>query len=64
MRIDGLSPTIHYPEKTGQGYVFHAVVKIPSSSISMIAPVRQVMDGIGRIGHVSSSAWTAANIMK
>ncbi len=30
----------------------------------MIAPVRQVMDGIGRNGLGSSSAWTVASIMK
>ncbi len=30
----------------------------------MIAPVHQMMDGIGRNGHGSSSAWTAVSIMK
>ena len=44
--------------------MFRAVVKTPSSSISMIVPVLRMMDGIGRNGHGSSSAWTAVSIMK
>jgi hypothetical protein len=64
IRDDGQNRTFRYLAEIGQEYVFHAVVKTPSSSISMIAPVHQMMDGIGRNGLGSSSAWTVASIMK